>query len=103
MEKRANNRISTDQKIVIAYGDEIRSAIISNCSAIGMYVESGASFPLDTVFKIIIPLKDEVLEIPVKVVRLAETEGYIGMSLELLEVSSAYMEFLIRFELGSYS
>ena len=101
MQIRANKRIHVHQEVVIFYGDAISAATLNNCSEKGMYVESRGAFPLDTILKIIIPLdKDELLEVPAKVVRLTKIGEYEGMGVALLAVSLKYNDFLINRCLG---
>jgi hypothetical protein len=100
MEKRLNERIHVVQKIIIVHGDVISTAVLNDCSEKGMYVESGTFFPLDSIFKIIIPGNDQILTVPVRVVRLAATGAHKGMGVELLNVSPQYLEFIIKYSLG---
>ena len=101
MERRLHERIYADQKIIIVHGDVVRTAILRNCSEKGMYIENGMTFPLDSVLKIVIPGNDQVLILPVRVVRSATTGARNGMGVELQDVSSQYLEFLIKLNLGS--
>ncbi len=71
-----------------------------------MYIETiiskMTSFPLSPVFEIHIPLKDEVLKVHAKMVRLVQSaDFYEGMGVKLLDIPPAYLEFLIRLNLGS--
>lgn len=102
MQIRAKRRIHVHQEVVIFHGDVIIAATMNNGSEKGMYVESSGAFPLDTILKIIIPLtNDELLEVPVRVVRLTKTGDYEGMGVELLNVSFKYTDFLIKQYLGN--
>jgi hypothetical protein len=50
-----------------------------------MHIKTTISFPFDSRFEVLIPLKEDVLKIPVEVVRLEKTgDTYDGMSVKVL-------------------
>ncbi len=99
MEKRLYKRVSADLAFhcfnINHYGT------VTDLSVNGMFIKSKKiSFPLDLKFEITIPLKDEILSIPVKVNRVTKSNGfYDGIGVKLLKESQNYLRLLKR--LGS--
>ncbi len=102
-ERRSQRRIGTNQNVVIDFGGVIRSAVMNNCSESGMYIESGISFSSGITFNVIIPIEGPAIEVPVSVVWSASAGIYEGMGVTVQEVTSNYVQYLIRLELGSLS
>ena len=96
MEKRASNRITATLRVEFDYSNTICCCTAINLSEKGMLLKtSDILFPLDTRFEIFIHLKDEVLEVPVKVNRLIKTDNvYDGIGIELIDPPPSYVEFI---------
>lgn len=61
-----------------------------------MYIKTMISYPFDSLYEILIPLKTEVLKVPVKVVRTVKDGGfYEGMGVKLLNLPLKYLDFVI--------
>ncbi len=69
---------------------------ILNLSGNGMLISSkNINFPLESQFKMHIPLQKEEVEIDVKVIRLLKTNGYYdGMGIEFINPPDKYMAFV---------
>ena len=67
-----------------------------NVSAGGMFLTSKKiQFPIETQFKIFIPLKDNLLSIYVKINRMTKTNGYYdGIGIEIVSPSQKYLDFI---------
>jgi hypothetical protein len=103
MEKRYYKRLSSIKDIILFSDNSIHSGRLINCSANGMYIETVISFPLDALLKILIPFREEMVKVPVKVVR-REKIGDIfsqGIGVKPLNLTKEYLEFIIKINLGS--
>jgi len=69
---------------------------ITNISEKGIYFRSQKlSFPLSLEFVMYIPLKKEIVPVPVKICRVIKTAGYYdGAGVELLEYPENYLQFM---------
>ena len=67
---------------------------VTNISEKGMLIKSQKiELPLEMQFEISIPVKEEILNIPVKVNRLTKSNGYYdGMGVELMEQPQKYLK-----------
>jgi hypothetical protein len=102
MEKRQSERILTNMGIRFLMNGSTYSGILKNCSEKGMHIKTTISFPFDPRFEVLIPLKEEVLKVPVEVVRLEKTgDTYDDMSVKVLNQHRKYVEFLIKLNLDS--
>jgi hypothetical protein len=68
-----------------------------------MFISSqNISFPLNSQFNVCIPLKEDILDILVKIERITKSNGYYdGMGVKLLNLPKKYLELLIKLNLGS--
>jgi len=71
---------------------------IMNLSANGMFITSqNMTFPFETHFEILIPLKEEVLRLCARVKRITRSGWYYdGIAVELVNPSREYLEFVSR-------
>ena len=69
---------------------------VMNVSAGGMFLTSKKiQFPFDSQFKIVIPLKDKLLGVNVKINRMTRTNGYYdGIGIEIVNPSQKYLAFI---------
>ena len=72
MEKRASDRIEVNLRADIRFSEEVVfPGVITNCSENGMYITTSTLYLLDSKAEIVIQDDEEMLKIPVKVVRIA--------------------------------
>jgi hypothetical protein len=93
MDKRADRRISANERICFTYDDVIHSGTITDLSKCGMYIKT--DIPLyyyKLKFDVRIPLANGFFNVPVKIARLEQTAGYYyGMGVELLDLPEQYL------------
>ncbi len=95
MQKRAFERISVEQSIRFLSGDSLCQGTVENCAENGMYIKTNISFPFESGFEILLPLKNEIIKVKAKVVRLVKTENfYNAMGVELLNPPERYLHFI---------
>ncbi|MCK5138510.1 MAG: PilZ domain-containing protein [Thermodesulfovibrionia bacterium] len=95
MEKRTCKRIDTSLEAKFFHGNCLYRGTITNLSEKGICINTVACFPYGANIKLLIPVKEDILEIPVHVKRVAKRDGfYDTMGLELLDQSQNYLEFL---------
>ena len=78
---------------------------ITDLSENGMFIKSEKiSLPLESEFEVCIPLKEEVLNVRVKVNRITKSSGhYDGIGVELLNLPQKYLEFVDRLKAAGKS
>ena len=95
MEKRTCERIATNLEAKFFCGDYLHRGTITNVSEKGICINTVMCFPHGTNVKLLIPVKEDILEVPVQVKRVAKKDGFYNtMGLELLNSPQNYMEFL---------
>ncbi len=96
MEKRAYKRILANVQISFFYDNAMFTGTIMNLSKNGIYIKTEMRlYYFKSKFKVHIPLENEVLEVPVKIIRLVKTDGfYDGMGVELLNSPKKYLELI---------
>jgi hypothetical protein len=96
MEKRADRRISANERVCFTYDDTIYSGTITDLSASGMYIKT--DMPLyyyKLKFDVRIPFANGFFNVPVKIARLEQTAGYYyGMGVELQDLPKQYLELI---------
>ncbi len=104
MEKRSSNRIHKRLNIVFPCCNGFHSGTVLNLSENGMLIDTKTWVPLKSTFEILIPVKKEILKIPVKFVRLSKTgKRYKAMGVKLLDLPKKYLEFVIKNQFNSES
>jgi len=97
MQKRAHERITADLQANFFCGNTMYSGTVINLSENGMFIKTRMCFPFDSQLEILIPLKEEVLKVPIKVSRIEKRENfYDGMGVEVLSPCHHYLEFVNR-------
>jgi hypothetical protein len=97
MQRRAFERIPADLQANFFCGNTIFTGTVTNLSENGMFVKTKMCFPFDSTLEILIPLKEEVLKVPIKVSRIEKAEDfYDGMGVEVLNPPQNYVEFVSR-------
>ena len=101
MEKRASDRIHNKIPVRFLFSNTFVAGTATDLSENGMFINSEVYFPIQSKFDILIPLKGEILKVPVKLIRLATT-GKIqkGMGVKLLNLPKKYLSFIIKHNLG---
>ncbi len=95
MEKRAFERVDTSLSIRYFCGNLFYTGTVRNLSGNGMFISTKVQFPFSSGFELLLPLKKEILRLPVKVTRIVKTDGfYNGMGVELLNPDQNYLEFV---------
>lgn len=102
IQKRAHERIPACLVVKYSDGNSTCYGIVKNISEKGMCINSGACLPSDASVKLLIPLKNEHLEIPVIVRWVSKTdEFYDAMGVELLKPSRKYLKIVDSFRIES--
>jgi hypothetical protein len=102
MQRRNFERIPTNLKVRFFSGNIEYPGTVTNVSDKGMFISTEVSFPLEPKLEIFIPLKEEVLKIPVKIKSFKKSgDIYNGIGVELLDPSPHYLHFIndLRFML----
>jgi hypothetical protein len=94
-EKRSNERIPIHLNVGVVNSDSLHNGLVTNFSENGIYFLSGANLSSGLDIQVVIPLKEDHLNVPVKIIRRAKT-GYLydGFGAELLNSSQDYIEFV---------
>lgn len=93
MEKRAFERIPTNLHARFFHNRILYEGIVSDFSKNGMYMKTSMCLPCETKLEILIPLIEEVLKVPVEVVRAVFTYNICeGMGIKLLEQPKKYLK-----------
>jgi hypothetical protein len=71
--KRAYERIPTNINARFFYSRTLYTGVVTNLSKNGMFIKTCMCFPFESKFEILLLLKEEVLKVPVEVVRLLST------------------------------
>lgn len=104
MEKRTSDRIPKKLSVRFPCCDSFSSGTVTNLSEEGMFINTDKCFPTQAKFEILIPFKKEILNVPVKLVRLAKMgKMYNGMGVKLLNLPEKYLEFVITSHLVDQS
>lgn len=79
--------------VVRFFHDESRySGIVTNLSENGMCINTGMCLPCDSSIELLIPLKKEDLNVPVKVSRVVKTGGFYNtMEVKVLNPPKKYL------------
>jgi hypothetical protein len=95
MKARNSERINTNLDVNYFCCNELKSGIITNLSEKDIYMKTKPCFPCNAIFDVLIPIKEEVLSIPVKIFRIdKEANDYVGMELKLVEQNEKYLNFV---------
>ncbi len=95
IQRRLYERIPASLLVKFLYFNSTCYGIVKNISEKGMCIHTGICLPFDSKVKLIIPLKDDHLEIPVKVRWVSKTNDfYDTMGVELLNPSKKYLRIV---------
>ncbi len=95
MQKRSCERIPGIVKARFFCGNSLYNGTITNLSEKGMCISTGMCLPYNSMFEVLIPLKENVLEVPAKVIWVKETNStYDTMGVTLIEPPENYLYFV---------
>ena len=96
MARRASTRIPIRLSVILSSGSRVYPGTVKNISEKGMFISTDvAGLAADSLFDITIPLKEDVLHVPGKLVRLSKINGsYNGLGVELMEPPQDYLDFV---------
>ena len=95
MDKRTANRISINLFVTFPCRRTYVSGFATNLSENGMFINAEMSFPVKSQFELLIPLKEEAVKVPVKIVRLEKSrKGYQGMGVQIMGRPPKYLELI---------
>jgi hypothetical protein len=104
MEKRDFKRIPANLILRFPSINTFDSGTLTNLSANGMYIKTDICFPIRSRFAVLVQLKDEILKVPVKIVRIVKSgDFYEGMGVKIVNQSKKYLELLIKLNFSSQS
>jgi hypothetical protein len=93
--KRAFERIPTNINARFFYSRTLYTGIVTNLSKNGMFIKTCMCLPFKSKFEILLLLTEEVLKVPVEVVRLISTYDICeGMGIKLIEKPQNYLELV---------
>ena len=94
-QRRISKRVPSSLVVKFLQDDALCYGIVTNISDNGMCIQSGNCLPCDSQIKLQIPLKDTLLEVPVKVMRVVKTDDfYETMGVELLKPTKKYLKIV---------
>ncbi len=98
-QKRAYGRIPSSLVVKYFHRGSICYGLITDLSDKGMCINSGVCLPSNSSIKLLLPLKEEVLELPVKVRRVVRTDTfYDTMGVEVLDPTDKYLKVVESFK-----
>jgi len=96
MARRTTGRIPIRLNVILSSGSRVCPGTVTNLSEKGMFISAEVTgLPEDSHFDISIPLKNEVLHVPGRLVRLSKVNGSCnGIGIELVEPPQDYLDFV---------
>ncbi len=100
MQKRAFERLSTKLEARFFWGNTVYPGVVTNLSEKGMFVNTKACLPVNSVFAIALLADGKVLTLPANVKRSVKRDDFNdwdnknGMGVELLNSYPNYSEFV---------
>ncbi len=74
---------------------------ITDLSESGLFISTDLCFPIDAKIDVLIRLKNEILKLPVRIVRIVKSGyKYSGMGVRILSIPQQYLEFVIKLHLN---
>jgi hypothetical protein len=94
-ERRGFNRIPVGEDVKICEGDLFFSGTVLNLSERGMFIGTRKYFQLDTIYLIVMRLKNRLLKLPAVIKRSTGSTGYYdGIGVELVNPPLEYVQFV---------
>ncbi len=104
MKKRAFERIPKSIFVKFFSGNSEYPGIIMNLSEKGMFISTKVTFPLKPKLEILIPLKEEILQLHGKIKSIGKAgKIYNGIGVELLNPTQNYLKFVSNLKTSYYS
>ncbi len=98
LQKRAHERRPACLVVKFPHNNTTCYGIVKNISEKGMCINSGVCLPSGAFVDLIIPLKNEELQLPVNVRWIAKTgDFYDAMGIEVLQSSGKYLKIVENF------
>lgn len=105
MKKRVHERIPLDLEISFLQSDTKYMGIVKDISKNGMYIQMDMPLPFNSKLDLLVPSKaklkilidfnNELLEVPVRVIRLVKNgTSFVGMGVTILNSSPLYEDFM---------
>jgi Tfp pilus assembly protein PilZ len=96
MQRRDFERVPANIKVRFFCCESHYDGTIMNLSEGGMFISTDEmSFPFDSEIDIIIPLNEDILKVPVKVMRMTKSSDlYDGLGVKVLQHSEHYKDFV---------
>ena len=95
MNKRAYERIPASLEVRFFLGNSLCKGFMKNLSENGMCIKTRLCFPFESRFELLIPLKEKIMDVAVKVSRVKKTvDFYDTMGVEVLNQPKEYLEFV---------
>jgi len=96
MARRSTWRIPVRLSVILNCGSKVAPGTVKNISETGMFISAEVTdVAEDAKFDISIPLKEGVLHVPGKLVRLSKMNGSCrGIAVELLDPPKNYLDFV---------
>ena len=104
MEKRDFKRIPANLILRFPSCNTVNLGTLANLSASGMYIQADVCFPIKSRLNVLVQLKDEILDVPVKIVRIVKSGNfYQGIGVKVLKKTNNYLELLMKLNYSSQS
>ncbi len=98
-QKRAEERVPSSLVVKFFHRGSICYGLVTDLSHRGMCINSGVCLPSNSSIKLLLPLKEDVLELPVKVRRVVRTDAfYDTMGVEVLNPPDKYLQIVDSFK-----
>jgi Tfp pilus assembly protein PilZ len=82
----------------------IMPGTVTDISETGLFFNTETCFPVDSNMKVFIKLKNEILKVPVEIVRIVRSNSrYKGIGVRILDIPKKYLELLIKLHLDYQS
>lgn len=99
IQKRADKRFPSSLVVKYFHRGSLCYGLVTDLSKRGMCINAGACLPSNSSINLILPLKEDVLELSVKVRRVVRTDTfYDTMGVEVLNPSDTYLRIVDSFK-----
>ncbi len=93
MQQRKYKRIPVNIPLRFACGRTFVPGTAKNLSETGLFVNTKSSFPVESKMEVLMKLEDEILIVPIEIVRVRESDhNGTGMGVRILNVPKKYVE-----------
>jgi len=93
--KRKSERIPVSLALRFPFSNTFIPGTVTDLSENGMFIDTELCFPLESKFEVLIKVKNEILAIPVQIVRIVKSnKRYQGMGVRIVNSPQKYLEFL---------